>query len=56
MDEATKKSIILTSTIKNSIFGATAGLALLGPEGALPGTVFTLVTLIYLILVDKILA
>ncbi len=55
-DKATGKSIVLTSTVKNSIFGATAGLALLGPEGALPGTIFTLVTLLYLMFVDKILS
>ncbi len=50
-----KKSIVLVATIKNSIFGATAGLSLLGPQGAIPGTVVTFVTLVYLMFVDKIL-
>ncbi len=49
-----KISIIIVSTVKNSVFGATAGLALLGPEGALPGTVMSFVTLVYLIFIDKI--
>lgn len=49
-----KKSIVLIATIKNSIFGATAGLILFGSEGALAGTVFTFVTLAYLIFVDRI--
>ncbi len=50
-----KISIIIVSTIKNSVFGATAGLSLLGPEGALPGTVMSFVILVYLIFIDKII-
>lgn len=51
--EDTRKSIVLVATIKNSIFGATAGLALLGPEGALAGIVLTFVIFIYLIFIEK---
>ncbi len=50
----TKKSMILVATIKNSIFGATAGLALIGPEGALAGIVLTFVILLYLMFLEKI--
>ncbi len=55
-DLETAKSIILTATIKNSLFGAAAGLSLIGPAASLPGTVMTFVILLYLMFIEKILA
>ncbi|MFC2091354.1 hypothetical protein ACFLTD_01155, partial [Elusimicrobiota bacterium] len=55
LSKDTTVSIILVATIKNSIFGATAGLTLIGPQAAFPGTVMSFITIAYLIFIQKIL-
>lgn len=54
-DREIAQSVILVATVKNSVFGAAAGLTLIGPLGAAPGVVLSLVILIYLVFAEKIL-
>ncbi|NLB34243.1 MAG: hypothetical protein GX817_00225 [Elusimicrobia bacterium] len=56
IDRKTAMSIIIVVSIKNSIFGAAAAYQLVGPLGAAPGTLFTFVTLSYLMFIEKIVA
>ena len=47
-------SILLSGTVKNSLFAAAIGLTLLGPEAAVPGTVLTFVIIAYLMILGKL--
>ena len=47
-------SMLLSGTVKNSLFAAAIGLALLGPEAAVPGTVLTFVIIGYLMILGKL--
>lgn len=47
-------SILLSGTVKNSLFAAAIGLTLLGPEAAVPGTVLTFVIIAYLMVLGKL--
>jgi len=47
-------SILLTGTVKNSLFAAALGLSLIGPAAALPGTILTFVILAYLLVVERL--
>jgi len=47
-------SVLLSGTVKNSLFAAAIGLSLIGPAAAIPGTVLTFVLIIYLMVVKKI--
>ncbi|MGM0442216.1 MAG: hypothetical protein ACQEQC_07340, partial [Elusimicrobiota bacterium] len=53
VSDSTYTSIILLATIKNSLFGASIGLALIGTKAAMPGTVLTFVIILYLLFVEK---
>lgn len=47
-------SILLSATVKNSLFASAIGLDLIGPRAALPGTVLTFVIIAYLMIVERI--
>ncbi len=47
-------SVLLSGTVKNSLFASALGLSLIGPEAALPGTILTFVIFGYLMLVEKL--
>ena len=47
-------SILLSGTVKNSLFASAIGLELIGPAAALPGTILTFVIIGYLMLVERL--
>lgn len=47
-------SILLSGTVKNSLFASAIGLELIGPSAALPGTILTFVIIAFLMLVERL--